>query len=156
MSESSRFKINTPAIAHETIDGEVVMVNLNNGSYYSTDKVGAVIWNLIDQGMTVKQIIELIEREYSGKSLDIERDVSELLAELQEEELIIAIDAAGDDKLPNNVLSDDHWLVGNRAFEKPALQKFTDMQDLLLLDPIHDVDEMGWPDPKKASRSNSQ
>jgi hypothetical protein len=25
------------------------------------------------------------------------------------------------------------------------LQKFTDMQDLLLLDPIHEVDESGWP-----------
>ena len=24
-------------------------------------------------------------------------------------------------------------------------ERFTDMQDLLLLDPIHDVDETGWP-----------
>jgi hypothetical protein len=30
-------------------------------------------------------------------------------------------------------------------FEAPVLQKYTDMQDLLLLDPIHDTDETGWP-----------
>jgi hypothetical protein len=28
------------------------------------------------------------------------------------------------------------------------LQKFTDMQELLLLDPIHEVDERGWPHRK--------
>ena len=30
-------------------------------------------------------------------------------------------------------------------FTVPGFEKFTDMQDLLLLDPIHDVDETGWP-----------
>jgi len=30
-------------------------------------------------------------------------------------------------------------------FTKPELHKFTDMQDLLLFDPIHEVDESGWP-----------
>jgi hypothetical protein len=28
-----------------------------------------------------------------------------------------------------------------------VLQKYTDMADLLLLDPIHEVDEQGWPQP---------
>ena len=32
-----------------------------------------------------------------------------------------------------------------RPFQPPVLQKFRDMQDLLLMDPIHDVDEAGWP-----------
>jgi hypothetical protein len=31
------------------------------------------------------------------------------------------------------------------ALEPPALEKFTDMQDLILLDPVHEVDERGWP-----------
>jgi hypothetical protein len=28
------------------------------------------------------------------------------------------------------------------------LNKYTDMQDLLLLDPIHEVDAAGWPSTK--------
>lgn len=32
-------------------------------------------------------------------------------------------------------------------FEEPIFHKYTDMEDLLLLDPIHDVDETGWPKP---------
>jgi hypothetical protein len=31
------------------------------------------------------------------------------------------------------------------AFQPPTLESYNDMQDLLLLDPIHDVDDMGWP-----------
>jgi len=155
MRESSRFKINTPGITHETIDVEVVMVNLNNGSYYSMDKAGAVIWNLIDQGITVKQIIELIKDKYSGESSEIERGISQLLVELQKEELILLIDAA-DGSLQSNILPNDNSLIEKETFEMPVLQKFTDMQDLLLLDPIQDVDEMGWPDSKKASESNDQ
>ena len=37
------------------------------------------------------------------------------------------------------------------SFEAPILHKYTDMQDLLLLDPIHEVDEAGWPSVKPDS-----
>ena len=32
-----------------------------------------------------------------------------------------------------------------RLVREPRLDKYTDMQELLLLDPIHEVDERGWP-----------
>lgn len=151
MIDSFYFKINTKAIAHETIDGEVVMVNLNNGSYYSIDKAGALIWNYIVQGITVKKIIELIKNQYSGENADIERGINGLFADLLKEELILLSDAETGDSA--NSISINNSLENEKAvFEKPILQKFTDMQDLLLLDPIHDVDEMGWPDPKKSSK----
>jgi hypothetical protein len=35
------------------------------------------------------------------------------------------------------------------AFVPPSLAKFQDMQDLLLLDPIHETDEPGWPARKQ-------
>ena len=31
------------------------------------------------------------------------------------------------------------------AFLPPEIDIFSDMQDILLLDPVHDVDESGWP-----------
>jgi hypothetical protein len=34
---------------------------------------------------------------------------------------------------------------GRLSFTHPQLQKYTDMQELLLLDPIHEVEESGWP-----------
>ena len=37
---------------------------------------------------------------------------------------------------------------GLPPFEPPTLSKYKDMQDMLLLDPVHDVEEAGWPEPK--------
>ena len=35
--------------------------------------------------------------------------------------------------------------VGRTPFVDPALEKYTDMQDFLLVDPIHEVSDAGWP-----------
>jgi Coenzyme PQQ synthesis protein D (PqqD) len=149
MSDSSSFKINTASISHETIDGEVVMVNLNNGSYYSMDKTGAVIWNYIDMGMSIKQITEQIKNQYSGESSEIETSINELIIELQKEELILLSDSTNGKQTDSNNVS-GNLETEKKDFEKPVLQKFTDMQDLLMLDPIHDLDEMG--SPKKSTK----
>ena len=35
--------------------------------------------------------------------------------------------------------------INKIPFEEPKLEKYSDMEDLLLLDPIHDVEDEGWP-----------
>ena len=54
-----------------------------------------------------------------------------------------------------------HHELGERApadvprsaleFAPPRLEKYSDLEDLLVLDPIHDVDEAGWPIAKAPS-----
>jgi hypothetical protein len=34
---------------------------------------------------------------------------------------------------------------GRIPFQAPALEKHSDMQDLILLDPVHEVGPRGWP-----------
>ena len=36
-------------------------------------------------------------------------------------------------------------LAAKKPYTAPAVQKYDDLEDLLLLDPIHEVDEAGWP-----------
>jgi len=43
----------------------------------------------------------------------------------------------------------------NGEFRAPVLNVYADMKDLLLLDPIHDVDEVGWPTPKSVDLTYS-
>ena len=43
--------------------------------------------------------------------------------------------------------------IPRAPFHPPVLNVFSDMQDLLLLDPIHDVDATGWPMPKSEAVS---
>ena len=35
-----------------------------------------------------------------------------------------------------------------RGYEPPILNRYDDLQNLALLDPIHDVEEAGWPNRK--------
>ena len=39
--------------------------------------------------------------------------------------------------------------VEKRPFRAPSLQRFEDMQGFLLVDPIHEVDDTGWPHIKR-------
>ena len=145
MSSVEHFQANSPHIIHEIIDGEVVLVNLENGSYYSIDKVGATIWNLIEEGAAVSQIVETITGQYAGDQAEIENGVHDLLNQLQREKLIVPDERPGVNGHAGPGLSAANGHPNKPAFETPTLHKYTDMEDLLLLDPIHDVDETGWP-----------
>ena len=47
---TAQFRINTPHVIQETIEGEAIIVNMVSGNYYSIAGVGSVIWDAIVQG----------------------------------------------------------------------------------------------------------
>ncbi len=145
MNPAICYRVNVPKVVHDVIDGEAVLVNLNNGNYYSIDKVGADVWKLVEEKATVKQIVHQIASLYEGGQEEIERGIHALLAELQTEELIVPDASAKPSEGNGFHTSADASQGAKPAFEQPKLQKYSDMEDLLLLDPIHDVDDTGWP-----------
>ena len=146
MSQSKRFKICGPNVINETMDGESVIINLNTGFYYSLDQVGAEIWEAIQHQSTVGDIIANLMNRYSGQNGDVTDAVSELTDELVKEGLVVQVPEGEPNTTPMTPSSSPASQKSN--FVKPKLQKFGDMKDLLLLDPIHEVDEEGWPHTK--------
>ena len=69
--------------------------------------------------------------------------MNELVAKLQDENLIVAV--TDEAITPAGVIADLFKGNTDATFEAPKLSKYTDMEQLLLLDPVHDVDETGWP-----------
>jgi Coenzyme PQQ synthesis protein D (PqqD) len=143
---NQRFRVNTPTVTHETIDGEAVIINLDSGNYYSLVDVGSFIWDLVEKGASAGDVQNLVLQTYQGNATDIDRGVEELLAELQQENLIVPVDSAGEIFDPTQVASSNNNHE-KPSFNAPLLHKYSDMQELLLLDPIHDVDDAGWPKP---------
>ena len=149
---SMHFKMNTPKVVHEGFDdNEVVIINLDSGSYYSLDKIGAEIWMLIESGASIGEIIECINCSYESGELNIENSVSRFVEELREENLIVPDTEKTDGKPAAGENTKSKAGGARLSFQEPVLQKYTDMQDLLLLDPIHEVDETGWPKNKEDS-----
>ncbi len=150
MSRNGRIRINVPKVVHETIDGETVILNLDNGNYYSLVGVGADIWGFIEHGAPPKEIIEKIRGVYECDGADIEATVNGFISELLKEGLTVPNNAetpaAGHRSLEEEKIDSTGR---KKPFDAPVLNKYSDMQDLLLLDPIHEVDEeAGWPTNK--------
>ena len=142
MSYSQVFRINSPTIIHEIIEGEAVIINMEMGHYYSIDQTGAGIWELVDKRASTAEIVESITQCYAGNPKTIQSSVLDFVAELQRENLIVPTSKETDDQnFSGNVITP----AERPPFTQPELHKYTDMQDLLLLDPIHEVDESGWP-----------
>ena len=151
----THFRVNSPNVIHEIIDGEAVLVNLETGSYYSIDSVGATIWDYVGKGLSSNQIIEAVATQYEGEEADIAAGIQRLFDDLQAERLIIADEAASDNG-HTFTMSETADEQSKLPFEAPVLHKYTDMEDLLLLDPIHDVDESGWPNTNPNNVSDAQ
>ncbi|MFC1730877.1 PqqD family protein [candidate division KSB1 bacterium] len=151
MNINNKLRINTPHIVYDTIDDETILVNLKSGNYYSLDKFGLLIWDIIVSKGDLFKFIELVSWKYQLPSDKISSDIENFIQKLFNENLII----------PDNGNSSDHTSMTKKeiddklkelgsGFEAPVLNKYSDMQEVLLLDPIHDTDEeKGWPSPKE-------
>jgi len=140
----ARFTVNAPHVIHETIDGEVIIINLASGNYYSVKGSGAQIWHLIQtaSSTSVAQISGELERLVELPADGVEASVARFVEELQAEDLITA--APGGD-VPTAAAVAANGTGERVAFAQPVLEKYTDMVDLVLLDPVHEVAETGWP-----------
>jgi hypothetical protein len=140
MGSDSWYRVDSRKVAHETIDGEVIMIHLVLGNYFSLNGLGADIWELLAEGRGREDTLALLEQRYDAGADQIAATVDELLAELAEEELVEPAPAGEPAVSTNGRPAPD-----KQPFKAPDLQKYTDMQDFLLVDPIHEVDETGWP-----------
>jgi hypothetical protein len=137
-----RFRVNSPEVISETIQGETIVINLTTGTYYSLPDCGAEIWEAAAASATVDEIAAALGARYDAPAAELIAGVSALIEELLAEQLITASDATTSDVRPGEPLEP------KLPFQKPALGKYTDMQDLVLLDPVHEVDDRGWPHAK--------
>jgi hypothetical protein len=146
MNKHLRLRINKPSVVYEKFDDELVLINLDSGNYYSFEKVGADIWGFVQNGVSETEIIEEISQRYAESLSTIEDAVKKFLSELKEEGLIVPYETQEAErcKTPHN-----HYSIGSEMekinFEAPILSKFTNMQDFLLVDPIHEIDYTEWP-----------
>lgn len=139
------YQPNSPAVASEVIDGEAVIMHLKSGKYFSAAASGGFIWACVDRQQPLDHIAELFVQQYAATAEQANAAVEAFINDLLAEDLI----REASETRPAGLLSlaDLGGTESRKVFTKPVLNVYSDMQDLLLLDPIHDVDEVGWPTP---------
>ncbi len=136
---AERFRIG-PEIVHEEVDGEVIAIDLGSGSYYSLAGSGPVIWALLAEGASEEEVREAVATRF-GEPEGVAGDVAAFVVQLHENGLVVGCG----DETGNGAPAIDSG--GDAAYEAPRLERYTDMKDYFLLDPIHEVDTAGWPRP---------
>ena len=139
MQENTAFKVNAPNIVGDVIDGEAIIVNLEKGLYYSLDEVGGELWGLLQQEHTIKDMVAFLTGKYDVSPSAATAAVVKLVEDLHQEQLVTPLSDSP------HLSADGTDSTGSLAFAQPELIKYDDMTELLQLDPIHDVDDMGWP-----------
>jgi hypothetical protein len=145
---SERYRINPDQIVYETFDDEVLVINLDTGTYHSLTGASSRLWAMLVSGAPAEAIVTALTRAHDHDPALMANAVRAFLARLTAENLVVQ-DTTPDAFAPQDVTE---MPGGSKPpFTGFELSTFTDMQDLLLLDPIHDVEEAGWPLAKPAA-----
>ncbi len=126
--EVMTYFIDTNKVVSEIFPDEAVIVDLATGAYYSFKGSAIAIWQLLGSGYSQQEITDLFKQEGA---------VNNFITFLAAEKLIT----------PAGNITREPTAV-NQHFSDPEFKKYDDMKDLLLLDPIHEVDQTGWPHKK--------
>ena len=143
MRSPRHFRVDTRRIVHETIDGETMLIDLDTGTYYCLVGSGPEIWRLLIEGWPDTEITREMRRRHPNDAEAAAAATADMIEQLRGEGLL-------DDGEPglNPLLTATPTAPVDRPFAPPVLECYTDMQHFLLLDPIHEVDDAGWPHAK--------
>ena len=124
-----RLAPNRATVAAKVIDGEAIILDVTRGAYYSLDGAGAVVWACLENGYPLAAIPEVLGARYEGTPDQFRKEVELLTDHLLREGLVVP---ANGDKAPTALEPAEG---PRQPFVAPQLHKYTDMGDLLALDP---------------------
>jgi len=118
-------------VVSDQFDSEVVVVNLESGTYYSLRDTAQEIWSLFENNITRFGVINSFSNLTDAEKLDLETYLDFLISEGLIEE--------------NETKSEDNF-TSSLTYVGLTISKFDDMANLIMIDPIHEADEdKGWP-----------
>ena len=139
MTPETRFEVNEELVAAKVMDGEVVIINLSTGSYYTGNDVTGTLWPLIEKRCQVSTMIELLCSHYDVTPARAAADLERLLHHLEAEQIIRPAGAPASGSLAAEVAPE------RQPYRVPEVEVFRDMAQLLALDPpMPDVGDIPW------------
>lgn len=118
-------------ITHQLLDGEVVAIDFKSGHYYNLRGAAGAAFDALVQGVESERLPAL----FSAAPADAPAQLARLVASWVEVGLLaVTAQAAAPIPTPPAI-----------PWGEPSFETYTDMQQLLLADPIHDVGDGAWP-----------
>jgi len=150
MEGKLRFTIFDRNIISDVFGDEAVLVNLETGVYFSLRASAAQIWIRLQNNYSVDEIIADLLNVYLVNHDELLQQTNAFVQQLIDKQLIKLSDIGEKQNIAI------HQNEQKLAFSAPILEVFSDMQEILLLDPVHDVDKAGWPVSKDSNENTTK
>lgn len=124
-----RVAVNAGEVVSKIVDGDALVIHLSTGVYYCLEGSGALVWALLERGHPLDAISAELSRRYGIKSARASADVERLVSALAEEGIVSEAGGTPLEPLPLELA------LPEGEYASPKLERYTDMQDLFLLDP---------------------
>lgn len=125
------YQLANPDIVFERFGEDLVVLNLRSGQYFGFNGSGALVWRALSGGVAASKL------RSAGMS---QQALEPFLSALIDNGLLVAQTSTDIELEP--VLQAELAM----ASEAPTVEVYEDLADLIMADPIHDVDvNTGWP-----------
>jgi len=139
---TSIYRRNDAELAAEQFEDGLVIINFLTGRYFSMNSSAEVVWALLEHGCSSDEIAARLGEHCLVTGTDaalLAADVVAFLEKLVQERLVCSDTRSADPPIAS-------LPAAQLPYETPQVEVFEDLADLILLDPIHDVNEqLGWP-----------
>jgi hypothetical protein len=144
----ARYRVNSSEVTAKVLDGEAIVINLTDGAYYSLDGTGALVWAMAVTGFSGEEMAGELADRYGAPLESVRADVDRLLEKLVAERLLLP---GAPDGVPGAL---PEGLADTGDYAPPELEKYTDMSEMLALDPpLPGIRDVPWQDPESGERS---
>lgn len=143
------YKLNEEKMFADITDNVAIIINSETGIYYGTNNCGSIVFQSIIDGCSKQTIVDSLKK-IENCPADIDDKLQQFIDELLKKEIIVEGETT--DKSP---IIDEN-IVKQDKFEM-KVSEYADAQEMLLADPIHDVDEEeGWKPIFKDENSDNK
>lgn len=126
-------------VMHERLDGEVVALDMATGRYFSMSGPAADVWHLVTSGFELSAWP--VELASVFATTQVFSGLDSFVTDLISAGLVSSQDVPPSNfdlkRLPND--------YARQLWTHPELFSYDDLSDLILIDPIHDISDDGWP-----------
>jgi hypothetical protein len=127
---STWFRLNSPAVVFDASADDTVIINLVSGRYFRLNAASSLAWKALLASGSREAFVAS-----AGNAPELVASIDSMIEALTAEKLIVPVPAG------ETTAEATSW-----AFAGFSLESFSDLEDILGLDPIHEADpDKGWP-----------
>ncbi len=136
----STLNITENDVVYEEYEDEMIFLHLKNGYYYTLTNEGADCVIALLRSASVDEAFTWLKEKYETDETSLHSYCKDLVTELIQEELV---HERKDKQTDDGIL--DGFSGVPKKLQSYHLDKYEDIQDILKFDPVHEVNEDGWP-----------